>query len=655
MSDNEAHLMMGFFYKHIKMDNSIKYNKELIVAALFTLLVAAATFHFVAPSIYFGDHPELATVAYSLGVPHGPGYPSYTLLSHLLIAILPLDPVRVANLFSWLCGALSAGLAVLTVLLLTQKLLESRITRHIIALTIGLCQMVNLELLSQSSASEVNALNYMFIWLVFWIIARYLVEPEIKWAFLWAFMTGISGGNHFLAGLVAPGLLVVILTARKGMWRQLPIMCIFFLLGLSVYLFLPLRSYAGAVIDWGHTATLENFTWTITNQGFMEGKFEFPIEQVLKAIGLFVELLLDRLGVLIVIFALLGISVGWSVKALRTFWLALMLSFTLLFIFVINNIAPAFEWPVLSMPNYIVVLLFAAIGMALAFRWISSFGKSVRVIVVIVIASVSIVIPALRASSSAYLFNKSESHSARKLTRAALASLAPNAVVIIMPSSDYFAMENQLVVYGIRPDVDVAFGMLMEFDWARKQLAERAKGFRTPPHFGYHAILDYFLIRQDKRPLYYQSVDDMDRFLPLHMTPWGMLYRTVPYLSLHIEDYQTTHEKLINQADEILTEDKDVFTPAIGLGNAEGRLLYYEFLGEVGRLALNYLEAPPDQRPVLERQFAQQDPPAVLELLRNLKSKEQLKQWLAFIKQNTIIESNRVQYFRELIIEQGLQ
>jgi hypothetical protein len=645
--------MMGFFYKHMNMDKTNKQYIELLVAGLFMILVAAATYHLVAPSIYFGDHPELATVAYSLGVPHGPGYPSYTLSSHLLIALLPLDPVRVANLFSWLCGALSAGLAVLTVLLLTRRLIEFRVIRQIIALTIGLCQMVNLELLSQSAASEVNALNYMLIWLVFWIIARYLMETEMKWAFLWALVTGISGGNHFLAGLVAPGLLVVILTARKGMWRQLPIMCLFFLLGLSVYLFLPLRSHAGAVIDWGHPATLENFTWTITNQGFMEGKFEFPFEQVLRAIGLFGELLLDRLGAILITFAFLGITLGWSIKALRSFWLALVISFMLLFVFVINNIAPAFEWPVLSMPNYIVVLLFGAIGMVIAFKWISSIKKPIHIILILVIASTTVLLPVLRASSVTYLYDKSQSYAAQKLTRAALASLAPNAVVIIMPSSDYFAMENQLVVYGTRPDVDAAFGMLIEFDWARKQLAERAKGFRTPSHFGYHALLDYFLIKQDKRPLYYQSVDDMDRFLPLHMAPWGMLYRVEPYISLQIEDYQTTHEKLITRADDILSEDQDVFTPAIGLGNAEGRLLYYEFLGEVGRLALSYLDATPDQKPILEKQFAQQDPPAVLELLRSIKSKEQLKQWLAFIKQNTIIESDRVQYFKSLIIEQG--
>jgi hypothetical protein len=66
-------------------------------------VVYAAT---LAPGIPAGDSGELIAVAATLGVAHPPGYPLYTLLGHLWIAVLPLGAVAWRmNLLSALCAA----------------------------------------------------------------------------------------------------------------------------------------------------------------------------------------------------------------------------------------------------------------------------------------------------------------------------------------------------------------------------------------------------------------------------------------------------------------------------------------------------------------------------------------------------------------------
>src|SRR4051812_34333959 len=72
---------------------------------IFVLLIYGVT---LCPSVGGGDSGELATVAYTLGIAHPPGYPLYTLFGKLFTT-LPFGTVawRV-NLFSAVCGALAS-------------------------------------------------------------------------------------------------------------------------------------------------------------------------------------------------------------------------------------------------------------------------------------------------------------------------------------------------------------------------------------------------------------------------------------------------------------------------------------------------------------------------------------------------------------------
>src|SRR6266540_4158557 len=65
----------------------------------------------LAPSITYGDSPELTTAAYQLGVPHPTGYPLYMLLGHLFIGLIPFgEPAYRMNLLSAVFAAAAVGL-----------------------------------------------------------------------------------------------------------------------------------------------------------------------------------------------------------------------------------------------------------------------------------------------------------------------------------------------------------------------------------------------------------------------------------------------------------------------------------------------------------------------------------------------------------------
>lgn len=65
----------------------------------------------LAPTVYWGDSGELITVAYTLGIAHPSGYPTYTLLGHLFTYI-PFGSI------AWRVNLMSAVFASLAVMLL---------------------------------------------------------------------------------------------------------------------------------------------------------------------------------------------------------------------------------------------------------------------------------------------------------------------------------------------------------------------------------------------------------------------------------------------------------------------------------------------------------------------------------------------------------
>lgn len=66
----------------------------------------------LAPTVYVGDSGELIAASYTLGIPHPPGYPLFTILGKIFITFIPIGSI------AYRVNLLSAFFASSTVLLL---------------------------------------------------------------------------------------------------------------------------------------------------------------------------------------------------------------------------------------------------------------------------------------------------------------------------------------------------------------------------------------------------------------------------------------------------------------------------------------------------------------------------------------------------------
>src|SRR6202045_5456442 len=100
---------------------------------------AAGILYFLtaARDIVVGDTPELITAAVTLGVPHPPGYPLFTMLGHLF-SLLPFGPVPFrVNLLAVTCDALTVAVIFFTALRLSRSRPAAAIAALILAVVLA--------------------------------------------------------------------------------------------------------------------------------------------------------------------------------------------------------------------------------------------------------------------------------------------------------------------------------------------------------------------------------------------------------------------------------------------------------------------------------------------------------------------------------------
>lgn len=199
----------------------------------------------ISPDVYLEDSGELVTAAYFLGIAHPSGYPLYTILGKLF-TFLPFGTIAFRlNLMSAVFGVLTAAVLFLTLARLGRILgYEDRASQWI-ALPLALLFAAGRDFWSQSLVAEVYTLNSFLVITLILFFLQWFEERTPGRLYAMALWSGLGLANHPLFGLILPIVWAVIfLLGFQGNRRQMLNLFIFFLLGLSVYLYLPLRSAA---------------------------------------------------------------------------------------------------------------------------------------------------------------------------------------------------------------------------------------------------------------------------------------------------------------------------------------------------------------------------------------------------------------------------
>ena len=214
----------------------------------------------LAPTTQFWDTSEYIATAHILGIPHPPGNPTFVLLARtweLLLAPLGLSVAARINLFSALMSATAHGLWFLLVHHVLRYFTNDRRVRLGGALAAVLVSATAFTVWNQSNVNEkVYTASLATVALLSWLLFRWQENlgkgKDDNLLVLMIFILALSVGNHLMAFLAAPAMLVfVLLVAPRTLlsWRLYMAGMVALALGLSVQMFLPIRAALDPLIN----------------------------------------------------------------------------------------------------------------------------------------------------------------------------------------------------------------------------------------------------------------------------------------------------------------------------------------------------------------------------------------------------------------------
>lgn len=252
--------------KQTEMPKIHSRNKTKEILGIFLFVFFAVLYIYCLPPTLapYRDAGEMACDVYTLGIPHPPGYPLYVLLGKIWTFIVPGNFAWRLNLFSAVCGILS-----LYLFFLVLSGYFSPIASFLIILLFGF----NFTFQTVSSVSEMYSLNFLFIVILIFLCLEIYENYSFKKIMLFSFLTGLFMTNRMDMVLALPAMLVliapVLIKKWKGNYFKNSVRAfLFFGLGFSVYLYLPIRSSANPLLDWNHPANIQNFIGSITRKSY---------------------------------------------------------------------------------------------------------------------------------------------------------------------------------------------------------------------------------------------------------------------------------------------------------------------------------------------------------------------------------------------------
>lgn len=223
------------------------------ISSLAASLGAGFTAFFVylstlAPTVATNDAGRFQIAAPLLGTGHPTGYPTFILVGRLFTYLPFGDLAYRVNLVAAVCGGISAALFVAAARELGAPSLP--------AAGWALLFAFSATFWSQATTAEVYTMNVAFVLAVLALMLRWRRFQGGGGASLAlaALVYGLSLGNNAGMVLLAPAYFVLLVSGWRG--GMLPVRRLVgagaaFLLGVSVYLYVPIRGFAGAWHNYG--------------------------------------------------------------------------------------------------------------------------------------------------------------------------------------------------------------------------------------------------------------------------------------------------------------------------------------------------------------------------------------------------------------------
>jgi hypothetical protein len=288
------------------------------------------------PTLYLIDSGELATVSYTLGVAHPTGYPLYTLIS-FFFSRLPGSPIFNLNLLSALFSSVAAGF-LLYGWAFDRRGATGTIAERVPYLIPAFVFAFAPTVWRTSITNEVYPLTGLFCVLILLLLFRVKRDRDL---YFLAYVLGLALTNHMIVfSLAVPVIIYAIIVHRLGL-KKIIFSAVFFVLGLTLYLYLITRTRGGAEIAWGNVCNIPRLIWHITGKQYRVWMFSSNFAEISRNLARGLGILGRNLLYVFIIPALTGLYCLF--KEARKKFLLLLAIIILNVLYTINYSIPDIE------------------------------------------------------------------------------------------------------------------------------------------------------------------------------------------------------------------------------------------------------------------------------------------------------------------------
>jgi hypothetical protein len=525
------------------MKDKLLFSKTFwgLILFLFFLVVYALT---LCPTVFWWDSGEFIANIAVLGIPHRPGFPIYILLGKFFSLFPFFNLALKINFLSALFSAfalLAFYFAFLEILNLFFPRVAQQRTQAIISASAFLLVLgFTYSFWIQAVRAEVYSLGILFFALLLFSSLRYLKTLRRKYICLFFFVFGLGLGNHHLSLLsTIPALLFLLLLGSSvhekspiHNWssvtsgRRLSVYLLFFALGLSVYLYLPIRSFSNPVLAWGNIQSASGSASSVfALESLKNLNFHFLSNMGEKILAL-ANLFYDQLTWPCFLISLLGmLFLAKRGRKILIFLLLLIVGNCASVIFVTTEF-------ISTNPDLHGYLLYSLLSLALMYGLATVFvidGIRDRISIIGYLSFVAFLLISLIPLSKHVTYaNLSGNRMAYNYGHDTIDHLDSNSVLLVDNVNLGFILRELQHAEGIRKDVKVIEGGLLSFDWYADQKKKELEDLLSdsPSHLSgdalFHAILKNCLDRDISA---YLEFTERDSSLADYLLPSGYVFK----------------------------------------------------------------------------------------------------------------------------------
>lgn len=217
--------------------------------------------------------------------------------------------------------------------------------------------------------TEVYALNALCVALCLLLLSRWQARRRRSDLALLALAFGLGLGNHPTLLFLLPMLLWATVPSPLHGRDSLAVAIPAFLIGLSIYLYLPLRAQAGPLTNWGDPRTWEGFWWMVSGKSYHPYVFATPLMEWPPRLLAWLGISARQFGLWGWLLTAAGLATLW--RDVRRLGAATLGVFGLYSLYALGYHTP--DWEIYLIPIYMLAALWMGRGLLYLFeraaRW----------------------------------------------------------------------------------------------------------------------------------------------------------------------------------------------------------------------------------------------------------------------------------------------